>query len=354
MGDNHGHSGQEHDHTSLDHLRAATTPSGSPPRDLLTHRRAVRAIWVSVAGLGATALVQLVIVALSGSAGLFADALHNLGDVAGTFSLLLAFRLSHRSADDEYTYGWRRAEDLAGLLIVGAIAVSAGLAGWDSLRALLGEDHVVANLPLAFAAAVAGVVGNEAVAGYKIRIGRDIDSASLVADGQHARTDGLASAAAAAGIAGVALGFPLADPLAGLAITLGIVWILFDVGRDVLRRNMDAVDPGLVPRIREVADTVDGLEGVHDVRARYLGRSLAVQLHADADPELPLRRAHDLAELLRHALLHEIPQIVAVDVHLDPAGEHDAAHAATAHHHVHPTPASGTPEGRLDSPADDR
>ncbi len=208
--------------------------------------------------------------------------------MAGTFSLLLAFSLSRRAASDTYPYGWRRAEDLAGLLIVLAIAVSAGLAGWDSIRALAGERHEITAVPLAFAAAVAGIVGNEAVARYKIRVGREIDSASLVADGQHARTDGLASAAAAAGIAGAALGLPVADPIAGLVITAGIVWILFDVGRDVLRRNMDAVEPGLVPRIRTAAGQVDGILGVHDVRARYLGRTLAVQLHADADAALTL------------------------------------------------------------------
>ena len=318
----HGH-GQGHGHG-----HSHVVPAG----ELLDHRRAVRAIWVSVAGLGATALLQLAIVALSGSAGLFADALHNLGDVAGTFSLLLALRLSRRAADDEFTYGWRRAEDLAGLLIVLAIAASAVLAGWDSLRALLGEGHAVTALPAAFAAALAGVAGNEAVAVYKIRVGRQIGSPALVADGQHARTDGLASAAAAVGIAGVALGYPVADPIAGLAITAGIVWILVAVGRDVLRRTMDAVEPGLVPRIREVAAGVEGLHGVHDVRARYLGRGLVVQLHADADPHLSLRRAHALAEGLRHALLHELPRVVAVDVHHAPAGEHDTAHAATAHH----------------------
>lgn len=311
----HGHS---HDHGALD-------------RELLTHQRAVRAIWVSAAGLGATALFQFAIVAVSGSVGLFADALHNLGDVAGTASLLVALRLSRRAASDEFPYGWGRAEDLAGLLIVLAIAVSAVLAGWDSISALLGGGHEVRNLGLALAAAIVGVVGNEGVAAYKIRVGRQIDSVALVADGQHARADGLASAAAAAGIVGVWLGFPLADPLAGLAITVAIAWILVEVGRDVLRRTMDAVDPQLLPRLRELAAGIDGIEGIHDIRARHLGRSLVVQLHAEADPELSLRDAHRLAEQIRHRIVHEVPQIIAVDVHLDPAGD-DTAHDETAHH----------------------
>jgi cation diffusion facilitator family transporter len=311
----HGH---EHTHAVIDH-------------DLLTHRRAVRAIWVSVAGLGATAALQLIIVMISGSAALYADALHNLGDVLGTGSLWVALRMSRRAASDEFPYGWGRAEDLAGLLIVLAIAVSAGLAGWDSITALLGEGHEVTNLGLAFTAALVGVIGNEGVALYKIRVGRQINSIALVADGQHARTDGLASAAAALGITGVWLGFPLTDPLAGLAITLAIVWILVGVGRDVLRRLMDAVEPELLPRIRQIVATVDGVEDVHDIRARYVGRSLAVQLNAEASPVLTLRDAHDLGEKIRHRLVHEIPQIIAVDVHLDPAGDPTAHHETAPH-----------------------
>lgn len=228
VGDGHVGEGHGHTHGVLDH-------------DLVTHRRAVRAVWISAVGLGATALLQLAIVAVTGSVGLFADALHNVGDVAGTASLWLAFAVARRPSSDEYTYGWRRAEDLAGLFIVLAIAVSAGLAGWDALRALLGDGHAVTSLPLAFAAALVGIAGNEGVARYKIRVGRSIDSVALVADGQHARSDGLASAAAAIGIGGVALGFPLADPLAGMAIALGILWILVRTARDVGRRALDAV-----------------------------------------------------------------------------------------------------------------
>ncbi|MGH8885377.1 MAG: cation diffusion facilitator family transporter [Egibacteraceae bacterium] len=310
--------GHVHDHASMD-------------RELLTHAKAMRAIWISVAMLGATAVAQLAIVAISGSVGLFADALHNLGDVAGTASLWVALRLSRRAASDEFPYGWRRAEDLAGLFILVAIAASAALAGWESITALLGGARQVTNLGLAFGAALLGVVGNEGAARYRIHVGRQIDSVALVADGQHARTDGLASAAAAIGILGVWLGFPLADPLAGLAITSAIVWILCRTGRDVLRRTMDAVEPSLLPRIREVVGGIDGVCGVHDVRARYLGRGLVVQLHAEVDPDLPLRAAHDLAEQVRHRVVHEFPQLVTIDVHLDPAGV-DGAHDGTAHH----------------------
>lgn len=312
--DRHPPAGHEHGAAHDPQPDAHGHTHGVLDHDLVTHRRAVRAVWVSAVGLGATALLQLGIVAVTGSVGLFADALHNAGDVAGTASLWLAFSLSRRPSSDEYTYGWRRAEDLAGLFIVAAIAVSAGLAGWEALGALLGGGHEVSNVPLALAAAVVGIAGNEGVAQYKIRVGRAIESVALVADGQHARTDGLASAAAAAGIAGVALGFPLADPLAGMGIALGILWILVRTARDVGRRALDAVAPGVVPAIREAAGGAEGVLDVHDVRARHLGRSLQVQLHIDAEPELPLSAAHEVAESARHAIVHALPTVDRVDV----------------------------------------
>lgn len=300
-------------------------------QDRATHRRAVRAIWVSALVLALTAAFQFVVVAISGSAALFADGLHNIGDVAGTASLWVAFSLSRRAATDEFTYGWRRAEDIAGLVILLAIAVSAGLAGYDSVQALVTERHDVANFGWAIVAALVGVAGNEGVAQYKMRVGRAIDSVPLVADGKHARTDGLASLAAGVGIAGAWLGVPLADPVAGLAITAWICGILYTVGRDVLRRMMDAVSPEVVPRVRDVACAVDGVVGVHDIRARHLGRSLHLALHVEVDPTLQVRVAHVVAEDVRHELAHALSGVDRVDVHLDPAGD-PSPHDATAHH----------------------
>lgn len=314
----HAHGADGHSHATFE-------------RELGTRREAVRAIWVSVAGLGATAAVQLVIVAMSGSVSLYADALHNIGDVAGTAALWVGFRLSRRPADQRFTYGWRRAEDLAGLVIVLAILVSAVLAITDAVMALLGEGHVVRNPAYAFAAALVGALGNEAVAVYKIRVGRRIDSVPLVADGEHARVDGLVSLAAAGGIAGAWVGFGLADPLVGLGIGLVILRILFTTGREVLLRVLDATEAGTAEAIRDVAGAVDGVEAVHDVRARHAGRSLLVSVHVDVAATLTVAEGHDVAEAVRHALAHRFATLDEALVHVDPAG-HDGAHDGTAHH----------------------
>jgi cation diffusion facilitator family transporter len=316
--DGDGHPGHTHDHTVVD-------------SEIVTNRRALHAVRVSALALGATALGQFAIVAISGSVALLSDALHNIGDAAGTLTLLVAFTLARRPSSDAYPFGWRRAEDLGGLVIVLVIAASAGLAGWESASALIGE-HSISNTGWAFAAAVVGIAGNEGVAQYKIRVGRELDSPALIADGQHARTDGLASAGAAVGIAGAWIGLPILDPIAGLAITVAIVWILVDVARPVLRRLLDAIEPDAIAGLHELAAGVDGVVGVHDVKARRAGRAMLVQLHVDLPPDLPLRDAHAIAEHVRHEIMHHDAHVAAVEVHLDPAGEHDEAHQATAHH----------------------
>lgn len=300
--------------------------------ETVTDDRAIRAVQLATLGLLATALIQLAIVALGRSAGLFADALHNLGDVSTTIALWIAFLVSRRVATRAYTFGFQRVEDLAGVFIVLMILASAGLAGWESI-AKLRSGAEPSFLGLSMAAALVGVAGNEAVAIYKIRVGRAINSASLVADGLHSRIDGLTSLAAFLGLVGVALGVPRADPIAGLLITLVILWVAVGAIREIVARLLDRVDPELVHEIEHAAEAVPGVVDVHDVRARWAGRSLFVVLAVSLDPALRLDEAHAIAEAVRHTLLHSVDGVAMVDVHMDPAGDaHAAAHAETAHH----------------------
>ena len=298
----------------------------------VTDDRALRAVRLSTLGLLATAVLQLAIVGLGRSAALFADALHNLGDVSTTIALWIAFLVSRRAATRAYTYGFQRVEDLAGVFIVLVILASAALAGWESIAKMRSGEEP-SYLAVSMAAALVGVAGNELVALYKIRVGRAINSASLVADGLHSRIDGLASLAAFLGLAGVALGVPRADPLTGLAITVVILWVAAGAVREIVGRLLDRVDPELVHQIEHVAEHVAGVQEVHDVRVRWAGRSLFAVLAITLDPALRLDEAHDIAEAVRHDLLHEIDGLAMVDVHMDPGGDaHTPAHAATAHH----------------------
>lgn len=232
-----GHLLTPHSHESADKLDAALESSA----------RGMRALWVSLTVLGVTALVQAAVVAVSGSVALLGDTVHNAADALTAVPLGIAFVLGRRAATRRFTYGYGRAEDLAGIAIVLTIAASAAFTAWAAVERLL-DPRPVAHVPAVAVAALAGFVGNEWVARYRIRVGRAIGSAALVADGLHARTDGYTSLAVLLGAGGSALGWQLADPVVGLAITAAIALVLRDAAREVFRRVMDAVDPELVDR----------------------------------------------------------------------------------------------------------
>lgn len=301
----------------------------------------LRAIRISAAVLAIAAAAQLIVVFLTGSAGLFAAALDNLGDVISTIALAIAFSAARRASDNRYTFGYQRLEDLAGVIVILVIWASAGLSAWQSFRKLTG-DRTVTAVGIGMGVALLGALGNEIVARYKISVGRRIGSEPLIADGKHARTDALASIAAFVGLLGVQLGFKPADPIAGLVITLAIVRIAYDASRHVLARLLDAVDPDVVQRIAHIAGETPGVTATGRVQARWAGRSLYVTLTVAADGALPLRAAHEIAETVHHNLIHEFPGIAQVDVHVDPgaAHEHDA-HPSTAHHPIVPPEARG-------------
>ncbi|WP_328992716.1 cation diffusion facilitator family transporter [Kribbella sp. NBC_01245] len=279
----------------------------------------IRAVKVSLVALAITATLQLVIVAISGSVALLADTVHNFSDALTALPLWIAFVIGRRAATRRYTYGYGRAEDLAGLFVVAMIAISALIAGWESIRRLI-NPVTVHNLGWVAAAGVIGFIGNEAVAMYRIRVGRRIGSAALVADGLHARTDGMTSLAVVLGAGGVALGFPLADPLIGLLITIAILAVLRTAGRDVFRRLMDAVDPADVDSAETALTALPGVQAVRRVRMRWIGH----ELHADVDLVIDAgdsAQAHRLAHEAEHELTHAVPRLRTAVVHAYPSDD---------------------------------
>jgi cation diffusion facilitator family transporter len=299
-----------------------------------TSARGIRALKVSLLGLGATAIFQVFVFLISGSVGLLADTIHNASDALTAVPLWIAFSLGRRPANERYTYGYGRAEDLAGVVVVLMIALSAVLAAYESVQKLL-NPSAPSNLIWVAAASIVGFIGNEAVAAFRIRVGNEIGSAALVADGQHARVDGLTSLAVMLGVIGVWLGFPIADPIVGLLITVAILFILKDTAVTMWHRMMDAVDPELVRDIRGTAQAVPGVEddSVHNVRVRWLGHKLHADLHISVDEDLPTWESHRIGEEVHHALLHAQPKLSVVSVHIDPC-EHGGkdAHDLVDHH----------------------
>jgi len=294
--------------------------------------RGIWALKVSLIGLGVTALFQIVIAVLSGSVGLLADTIHNFADALTAVPLWIAFTLSKRPATRRYTYGYGRAEDVAGVLIVGIILVSALVAAYESYRKLV-HPQPLQHIWWVMAAAVVGFLGNEAVAYVRIRVGREIGSAALVADGEHARVDGLTSLAVLLGALGVLAGFPLADPIIGLLITVAILFIVKDTAALMWQRLMDAIDPEVVDEIERTAAAVPNVQAARDVRVRWLGHKLQTELHVTVDEDLPTRESHRIIEEVRHALFHAQPRLATVNIHVDPCGHGgEDPHGLTAHH----------------------
>lgn len=318
-----GHLLSPHSHDSSDKVDSAMEDS----------REGMRALWISLLVLGATAALQAAVVVWSQSVALLGDTLHNVADALTAVPLGVAFLIGRRAATRRYTYGFGRAEDIAGIAIVVVIAATAALAAYEAIARLL-QPQPVSHLPYVAAAAVIGFAGNELVARYRIAVGQRIGSAALVADGLHARTDGLTSLAVLLGAAGVAVGWQWADPVVGLGITAAILLVLKDAVGQIYARLMDAVDPEMVDTAEATLRATAGVTDVGTVRMRWIGHRLHAECEITVDATLTVVKAHAIAVDAEHRLIHAVPRLTSALVHADPgpAGDQDDPHRLLAHH----------------------
>jgi len=328
MAYHHGEEHQQHDHHGgHGHTHGAVDPS------IATSERGIWAVKWSFGALFVTALLQLGVVILSGSVALLSDTIHNFGDAATALPLWIAFALTRLGTSRRFPFGYGRVEDLAGVVVVLIILFSALVAGYQAIERLI-NPQPVGFLGALAAAALVGFLGNEAVAIFRIRVGRQIGSAALVADGYHARTDGWTSLAVLVGAVGVWLGYPLADPIVGLLIAAAILVIVWQSGKMVFARLLDGVDPSVMAEIRGAAARVEGVEDVAEVRARWVGHRLRAEVNVAVNPEASVSEGHAVAREVNHRLLHELDYLETAVVHVDPAQESgEEHHRVTAHSH---------------------
>lgn len=283
----------------------------------------IRTVKISLLVLGLTALIQIVIVVMSGSVALAADTIHNFADALTAVPLWIAFALGAKPATRRYTYGFGRVEDLAGSFVVAMITMSAIIAGYEAIARLI-HPQQIEHVGWVALAGLVGFIGNEWVALYRIRAGHRIGSAALIADGLHARTDGFTSLAVLCSAGGVALGFPLADPIVGLLITAAILAVLRTAARDVFRRLLDGVDPAMVDAAEQALAARPGVQAVRSVRMRWIGHRLHADAELDVDPALDLAQAHRIAHDAEHELTHTVPKLTTALIHAYPA-EHGSS-----------------------------
>lgn len=329
----YSHAGHSHDHGehgAHGHTHGVVDPT------IASTDRGIWAIKWSFVMLAVTAIFQMIIVAFSGSVALLADTIHNVADATTAIPLWIAFRLARRKPTETFTYGYGRVEDLAGIAIVGVILFSAIVAGYQAIDRIFHPQEVTDLLWVAIAGLV-GFIGNEVVAVFRIRVGKEINSAALIADGYHARTDGLTSLAVLGGAAGVWLGFPLADPIVGLLITLAIFGIVWQSTNSVLTRMLDGIEPGVVAELRHSAEHVPGIVKVLDVKARWIGHKLHADVAIAVPGELSVNDADGIGAALKRELFAHIAPLSAANVRVHAAGAAQS-HAATSGHHHAPAP----------------
>ncbi len=343
---NHDHSHQgdaEHQHSdglfqrisSLFHVHSHDRRHVAAETAFKNNQEGIRTIWIALAILLATSIMQIVIVYFSGSVSLLADTTHNIGDGLNSIPLLIAFYLARRLPTRRYNYGFGRAEDIAGIFIVLSIAVSAGVVFWESFQRLIDPQPII-NLGWVAAASLIGFLGNELVAILQIRVGRRIGSAAMMADGLHARTDGLTSLAVLIAAGGAWLGFPIVDPIIGFLIGITILFITWDATKSIWYRLMDAIEPENLDRAEHVIGHHAEVKELKRLRMRWVGHQLHAEVCIAVDANLSTIDGHRVAEDVRHKLFHEIEGLTEIVVHVDPwfvdTELDDVAHELTKHH----------------------
>ena len=297
---------------------------------IVSHERGLWAVQWSFVGLFVTALFQAAVVFFSNSVALLADTIHNFGDAATAIPLAVAFLIARLKPSKRFTYGYGRVEDLAGVMIVLLILFSAIIAGYESIQRFFHPEKVE-HLWAVGLAALVSFAGNEGVAIFRIKVGTEIGSAALVADGHHARVDGWASLAVLMGAVGVAMGFPLADPLMGLIITAAILLITWDAAKVVFTRMLDGVDPKVVTEIRHAVKHVTGVKEIGEIRARWIGHRLYADINISVRSKASVWEGHEIAKEVNHQVLHHLPQLGKAIIHVDPEGKSGEEHHEPTH-----------------------
>lgn len=264
-----------------------------------------------------TAVIQTGVVWISGSVALLGETIHNFSDAATALPLWIAFLAGAFKPSRRFTYGYGRVEDLAGVLIVVSIFASSIVVGWESIQRLI-HPQPISHLVAVALAAFIGFLGNEAVALFRLKIGREIGSAALIADGYHARLDGFTSLSVIPGVIGIWLGYPQADSIVGMFMAFLIFAAGVDLGKTIFLRLLDGVDEKTLEEISLKAAQVPGVVRAHDIKARWAGHKLFAELIVEVKADCTIEQADEVATTLSGTLKKQIASLEGVSVRVAP------------------------------------
>jgi len=302
----HIHKTDEHGHSH-----------GTIDATLFSTQKGLRAVMNSSLILFVGSLFQLVVVLLSGSVSLLSDTIHNLGDAATAVPLTIAFVIGKKKPDQRFNYGYGKAEDLAGVAVLFFMLASAIYAAYVSISRLF-HPYTPTHLWVIALASLVGFAINEGAAIFRIRVGKEIQSEALIADGKHARMDGITSLTVLIGALGAYLGFPIVDPIVGLFITALILHTLWESAGPVFTRLLDGVDPEIADQVKLAVTEVKEVNDVKDIHTRWLGHTLSIETTICVNPNLTVAQGHAIAEEVHHELHEHFPHLSHLAVHVDP------------------------------------
>ena len=259
------------------------------------------------------------------SQALIADAFHSLSDLFSDFVVLLGLRLGRREEDENHPFGHARIETISGML-VGAILFIVGIGIAYNAIVTIYEHRVSNPSLLTIITALVSILLKEAMYWYTIKVGRRIRSLALIGNAWHHRSDAFTSVAVLVGVtaAYVKPEWYLADAYAALIVTFVVVKVGASLAWTALKQVVDtAPDRKILNQIVETASKVDGVWQVHDVRARYSGSQIFVEMHIVVDPELTVRAGHRIAATAKYYLINEITDVTRVIIHVDPEIKND-------------------------------
>ncbi|NEP34759.1 cation diffusion facilitator family transporter [Moorena sp. SIO3B2] len=309
--DHHHH--HHHHHGDHSHSHGVIDP------EIASSARGIWAVKWSLVGLVITAILQAVVFWLSGSVALLADLIHNVGDAMTAVPLGVAFLVSRRKPTARFSYGFARLEDLAGVMIVVIVLLSAVITAYESVERFY-HPQPLHHLGALAIAAIVGFIGNEVVALFRIRVGREINSAALIADGYHAMADGLVSLAVLVSAVGVALGYSWADPVIGLVITAVLLKIVWESGQTIFSRLLDGVEPEVLESLQHAINHVPEVEAdaIANLRPRWLGHRLHVEMDIMLPPTLSLQQTQGITNTVEQQLKAQLPYLGLIVVRAVP------------------------------------
>lgn len=278
----------------------------------------VRVSMVTVGLNAILAIIKLIAGLVGNSNAMLADGVHTLSDVLTTVVVIVGLKVSSKKADAGHPYGHERYESVFAKFLSVILLFTGLLIGYESVKTLLSSEIVVPDR-IALVAAFLSILTKEAMYQYTMKTAKKIRSLSMEADAWHHRSDALSSIGTFIGIFGARLGFPALDPLAGMVVAIMVIKVGIDLyAKSVSELVDESADEETIEEIMAISKTTDGVRSVNCLRTRVFGNKIFIDIDIYVDPELSVKKGHDIAEKLHLRLEDEIEGVKHAMVHVEP------------------------------------